>query len=615
MDPGLAFKGLLSCFSYSLASKHSFISVWSIMGLLSSLQFVRSGDRNTGEARPGVSIAGAETLLAAFPGPAFVLNGDLETVLSNESAAPVIAAFRDRKSGKFASAVRQVQDTLTPDHQAFTYGEGDDLEVVDLTLLPMAGAADHILVTGKNVTMQRNLTNALVASRQLFKDLVTCTAEFVWETDQNGRFRYVSPRGAIGFTAAELDGRIASSLILPSQEQDESKGDDLNPFESREPVTDQIVWLRDRSEALACMRISSIPVFDEDGTWTGCRGAGHDITGEMAQRTRLEKLAAEEKVFSQIIDAIRQEIDPAKLFEIAGRGACDALNSTRILLGRKNMAGSFEVLFRTGLEEQSEKAIMAWFREAGETAGYDAGLIEWTEGDWKLFISPILSGDRIDGVIALVRRKEATRLEEGEERLLRLLSEHLGVALIQIKAREKLEHLSRTDELSGLLNRRAFHEDVVKRLRHNLRSGVKGALFYIDLDNFKPVNDRFGHEKGDEVLIGISRLLSKTSRVGDMVARLGGDEFAMWLEDISLDEAVDKAKILQVQCAEVSEELEVRDPALSFSIGIAMSSGDHEETLDDLLARADAAMYEVKAKGKGTFSVAGEVEKEGREDA
>lgn len=551
-------------------------------------------------------------MVASFPGPAFIINSDLTVATANEQSRDLLEALQENNSGKVAVAIQDCCVQRTFSHHSFSFGEEDNVTVFDLTLLPLANGDHQALVTGKDVTMQRNLTNALVASRQLFKDLVTCTAEFVWETDVKGHFRYVSPRGAIGYTASELDGRLARNLIIEHRDR-QMEESALNPFESRDPVDNEILWLEDRTGALACMRISSIPVYDEENNWIGCRGAGHDITGEMAQKARLEKMAEEEKVFASIIDAIRHEIDTKKLFEIAGEGACQALNSTRILLARKDFNNRFEVMFKTGIHDGVEKCLLNWVRS--DELQVDDNIVELIDGNWRLFVAPILCGEDLDGVIVLIRRIEATELESGEARLLKLLSEHLGVALIQIKAREKLELLSRTDELSGLLNRRAFHEDVAKRLRHNQRIKNSCSLFYIDLDNFKPVNDRFGHEKGDEVLKGISKLLTKNTRVGDMVSRLGGDEFAMWLEDISFDEAVEKAAEMQVLCRQMSEEMGVLDPSLSFSIGIAFATGEETENLDGLLALADAAMYEVKAKGKGTFSVAGQSEKTGTEDA
>ncbi|MBL4666189.1 MAG: GGDEF domain-containing protein, partial [Sneathiella sp.] len=114
------------------------------------------------------------------------------------------------------------------------------------------------------------------------------------------------------------------------------------------------------------------------------------------------------------------------------------------------------------------------------------------------------------------------------------------------------------------------------------------------------------HEKGDDVLKGVSQLLKENSRIGDLVSRLGGDEFAMWLEDIPPHEAIEKAEELQIFCRKMSLKLEISDPCLSFSIGIAGATGGKDESLERLLADADAAMYVVKAEGKGSYSMAGD---------
>ncbi|MEH6494974.1 MAG: sensor domain-containing diguanylate cyclase [Pseudomonas marincola] len=546
-----------------------------------------------------------EQLLDEFPGPAFILAADLAVLHFNTPAEHLVSSLEIEHDSGFAEALQKGYSENGPAHQTAVFEVvGAETEIYDLTFLPLEEVRGNVLVTARNVTLQRNLTNALIASRQLFKDLVTCTAEFVWETDEKGRFRYVSPRGAIGYRAAELDGIAAKGLILGHSEDTDETAE--NPFYTVSPISDQIVWLRDKSKALACMSVTSIPVFDDAGTHTGNRGAGRDITEEMAQQTHLDRLASQEEMLAAVVDAMRTEVDPKKLFQIAGEGACDALNSTRIWIARKNTAGVLEVAFNSATEDQIEDQLFKWFAEREKKDGgeYELSTLDWN--DWRIFLSPIFSKNKIDGVVAVVRRKEAIEIEKDEAHLLHLLSDHLGVALIQIKAREELVKLSRTDELSGLLNRRAFHEDVSKRVAHGKRTKKPNVLFYIDLDNFKPVNDRFGHEKGDDVLKGVSQLLKENSRVGDLVSRLGGDEFAMWLEDIPPHEAIEKAEELQVYCKAMSEKLEVIDPCLSFSIGIAGATGQKDESLERLLADADAAMYVVKAKGKGTYSVAGD---------
>jgi len=546
-----------------------------------------------------------EQLLDEFPGPAFILGANLDVIHLNALAEPLIKSLNLQPESSFSEALKKGFEAGGPSLQTAAFvGHEDKTEIFDLTFLPLEEVRGTVLVTAKNVTLQRNLTNALIASRQLFKDLVTCTAEFVWETDDKGQFRYVSPRGAIGYSAAELDGQLAQALILG----DGTDNNELpvNPFDSKVPVSDQIVWLRDKSMALACMKIRSIPVFDDAGNWTGCRGAGRDITDEMARKNQMERLAAQEEMLTTIVDAMRREVDPEKLFQMAGEGACEAMNSTRLWIGRKGPAGILEAAFNRGLDEELENRLFKWFSDQQPKDDEDYRLIKIATEQWRIFISPIFSKNKIDGMIALVRRKEAVDVSDGEARLLHLLSDHLGVALIQIKAREMLVELSRTDELSRLLNRRAFHEDVIKRIAHGKRTKAPNALFYIDLDNFKPVNDRFGHEKGDEVLKGVSQLLKENSRVGDLVSRLGGDEFAMWLENIPREEAVEKAESLQIKCKALSQTLGVTDPSLSFSIGITCTAGDDAENIEGLLAQADSAMYLVKARGKGSYAIAGD---------
>ncbi len=544
-------------------------------------------------------------LLDEFPGPAFITDKKAGIQYFNIEAEALMGALEAEQSSTFREALEQGCKIAGPSFQTVTIDERDaDATIYDLTFLPLNDANFGFLVTAKNVSLQRNLTNALIASRQLFKDLVTCTAEFVWETDELGQFRYVSPRGGMGYSAAELDGLDAASLLMGSGDFEQK--DLPNPFYVSTPISSQLTWLRSKSNSLVYMRVTSIPVFDKSGKWIGCRGAGQDVTEEMARANRMAQLASQEAVFSSIVNAVRREVDAEKLFALAGEETCEALGASRLWIARQNASGHLEEVFNRQIESDLQQNLFDWYEAHRDTPLPEYKMICETFKDWKVYICPLLSKNELDGFIALVRKKEAMDPDEPEMHLLRHLSEHLEVALIQIKAREQLITLTRTDELSGLLNRRAFHHDVTKRIAHGKRTKASNALFYVDLDNFKPVNDRFGHEKGDQVLKAVSDLLHQNSRVGDMVARLGGDEFAIWFENMTLEEAREKADSLQKKCKEISKVLEIVEPALGFSIGIAMASGEEQEHLEGLLSHADSAMYEVKRQGKGTYFIAGD---------
>ena len=175
----------------------------------------------------------------------------------------------------------------------------------------------------------------------------------------------------------------------------------------------------------------------------------------------------------------------------------------------------------------------------------------------------------------------------------------IGVA-IDLSERRRLEESlafqALHDELTGLPNRRLFVEHVENSLRRAARTGVRTALLFIDLDDFKVINDRHGHAVADEVLRSVSALLTSTLRDGDIAARLGGDEFVICCNDLShTDEALIVAeRVLSVLRAPFRAGVDTF--TVDASVGVALAG--HDATADQLLRSADAAMYAAKQGGK-----------------
>lgn len=173
------------------------------------------------------------------------------------------------------------------------------------------------------------------------------------------------------------------------------------------------------------------------------------------------------------------------------------------------------------------------------------------------------------------------------------------------KAEEEIRNLAFFDVLTGLPNRRLLIDRLQQALTTSTRKGTHGAVLFIDLDNFKTINDVHGHDIGDILLIEVSRRLRTCVRAEDTVSRLGGDEFVVLLEDLSED-----PEQVLAQAGAVSEKIleAINQPYLlqkiehhnSSSIGISLFSGN-QLSADELLKRADTAMYQAKAAGRNTL--------------
>jgi diguanylate cyclase (GGDEF)-like protein len=166
-----------------------------------------------------------------------------------------------------------------------------------------------------------------------------------------------------------------------------------------------------------------------------------------------------------------------------------------------------------------------------------------------------------------------------------------------------LRELAMIDSLTGVLNRRAFldHADGewVRHRRHNHSL----ACAMIDVDGFKKINDTFGHAAGDAVLQHIGALVRATLRASDLPARLGGDEFAALMPETNLDGAMATAERLLGRVA--SRPLTVLDQNFATTLSIGVASAEGCNSLEELMARADAALYRAKKEGRARVCRAG----------
>ncbi len=407
-----------------------------------------------------------EALVPVFPGPAALFDENGAVLLANRAAEPLLDALAADKLVALAAALdASLADGLPRQEKADLPGlrGGTALQV---TLLPHGNPVGRLLLLGRDTTLERNLLQALMQSRQLFRDLVACSTDFAWETKPDGRFGFVSPRGALGFTAREFEGRKPDDFALP--DAPETPRPSVWPFDAQAAQDAVEVFLQRKDGSVGCFEVSCVAVRDGQGGYGGTRGVARDVT---EARERLEALR---------------------------------------------------------------------------------------------------------------------------------------------RAHKTLNTLANTDGLTGLLNRRAFLDELDKRLARHFRNRLIGTLIYFDLDNFKKVNDVHGHQAGDEVLKAVAEVARKTLRVVDLASRIGGDEFLLWLEETGRDSATSIAARLMEAVAEINKQWGVEGFPLGFSIGAVFARLDKPENAEALVARADAAMYVAKKGGKGRTHIAEDIVEDGQ---
>jgi len=193
---------------------------------------------------------------------------------------------------------------------------------------------------------------------------------------------------------------------------------------------------------------------------------------------------------------------------------------------------------------------------------------------------------------------EAKRHESELARLNDNLEQQVSERTSELEvARMAAERLARTDSLTSLKNRRAFFESSVSIHNSSVRFNRPYAVIMIDIDEFKAVNDSYGHLMGDKVVCALAQTLEKLSRNVDVAGRIGGDEFAIVLPESSAQEVIGLAERVRKQFSSIRIPYRKQEYSFTVSIGIAESLAS-DTRIEEALSRADNALYQAKSSGR-----------------
>jgi diguanylate cyclase (GGDEF)-like protein/PAS domain S-box-containing protein len=413
-----------------------------------------------------------------------------------------------------------------------------------------------------------DITPALAAQQ-----VINTMAEGLLIVDRDGVVRVANDaaaavwgldRSAVGTSAATLDARwSADALMRLTDPERESHAD---------------VTYRAHDGSLRTVVLSSSKLSDHQRVWVGTVFILHDITerwqAELALRESEERFRSLVQNASDLITVI----DP----DTTIRYQSPAIK--RVL----------------GIE--AEAAVgqrLADVVHPDDRARFLAAL-----GDLMTKPSSVVAGEgRVMDSNGVWRHLEFTGSDQRDNRSIGGVVLNVRDVSERKQLEEQLRHQALHDPLTNLGNRTRFTDRVEHALERGMRSGESLTVMFMDLDNFKAINDSLGHAAGDSLLIQVAERVAACLRPADTLARLGGDEFAILLEAVSASQDATAVVERIFDALQSAFRLEGKEILVRASIGIATSEGSEGYDADGLLRDADVAMYVAKSHGKGCYRV------------
>jgi diguanylate cyclase (GGDEF)-like protein/PAS domain S-box-containing protein len=530
----------------------------------------------------------ATSVLKAYPGPAIYVSGQ-SIFASNPAAGQLLEQAQQGWWREVEPWLVQLRERGSRSPLAVRIQTDGGLMMVEWTALPV-GEGDGFLLLGRNVTLERNLQEVLTDSRDRFRDLVELMADLAFETRADGTFSYIAGGKSLGYRAEDLLGKKARDFVVRQPLEIVDYFDSHAAFEERD------VWLR-RSDGIPARVLLSVrPLFSHAGEWRGLRGVCRDVTEEREHQAELAHLQRRDRLVAQFVRSLREAQQSQAALEMAAREVAEALVAAGCGIYTTDQQGNLHLSAESGgalpeLVNSHNRKI----RDMGRN------VVQESLTNSVLMGVPTVHGEEVTGAIWVWRPAKMGGWAEVDKTLLQEVADHLGIAISQFDYQEKLRILSECDGLTRLLNRRTFME----KLSQKLAAPQGGsALFYVDLDNFKAVNDTHGHQRGDIVIRKLAEALHQMAKPGDLAGRIGGDEFVLWCEKMSEREA----GALAARLVAVGESLRSLSASaakpLGVSVGVVLVPEGHTVRAAGLLEQADAAMYKAKREGKSGWALA-----------
>ena len=463
-------------------------------------------------------------------------------------------------------------------HTVLMARDGREYQIADSAapIRDREGRLIGVVLVFRDVTDEYALRRRVEESERLQSIILDTVEALIYIKDTDYRYQYANRR------VCELFGMSAED-ILGKRDEDffdaesvvRMRENDRRVIEHGERLSMEGIYTAKQSGISAAYMAVNLPLKHEDGSIYGLCGISTDITARRQAERELQIAAtafdAQEGIL--VTDANNVILRVNRAFtRLTGYSAEEAVGNTPNMLNSGRQGASFYQAMWDSLSSTHYWQGEIWNRRKnGEIYP------EW------LTITAV-TGD--DGKVAnyVATFSDITQYKAAEE---------------------KIHQLAYYDSLTGLPNRRMLHDRLKQAIAAIGRSNCRGAILFIDLDNFKIINDTRGHDVGDLLLVEVARRLQACVRSEDTVARLGGDEFVVMIDSLSasVEQAVMQAEVVGEKVLQVFAQpfmLKGHEHYATPSIGISLFH-DADCTVEELLKRADAAMYQAKHSGRNAI--------------
>jgi diguanylate cyclase (GGDEF)-like protein/PAS domain S-box-containing protein len=550
------------------------------------------------------------------------LDGELRHVRLSDAAlamvglpAEAVVGRTPRESGLPAEVVvplerelRAALDSGQERHLELEMPTNDGLRWLFLRLVPDGAGAVRLLAS--DITVRKHAELRLTGGHAAFRALVEDSPDPVARVDADLRIGFVNSafERAAGQPAAAFLGRPIADAPLPPEVVKRWEDGVASVFRSGERMAVDFRFPAEGGPRWFSARL--LPEPGPSGVVEHVITAYTDVTdrvnqeAEQAALRRVATVVAREGDLAEIGRVVAEEAtlllgatgSAVYRFESDERATCVAAHppaaegavvSPILAIGGVTATGRTA---RTGLAARvddyrlvPDDPSVAQVLEAGLLSGISA---------------PLATGGRLWGALT-AGSAEPGAFGPAEERRLAAFAELAAIAVANAEARAELDRLAETDPLTGLANRRAFTKRLAGEVERARRHRHLLTLVILDLDDFKGINDTYGHQVGDRVLAEVGRHLSATSRAGELVARIGGEEFAWILPEV--DAAGSVAPVERARAAIASIRVEGVS-GITCSAGVCDIAAARD--VDELQRLADRALYSAKRAGRDRVEAA-----------